>query len=211
MEKSSLRNITASESDALQNAIEGATNSLRCASPAIIQSFDPTTQTAKVQPAINDRRKENGEIKSEQLPLLNDVPVIFPKCKDFAITLPIQEGDFCLLVYCDSCIDAFIQNGVQSEQVETRHHDLSDAIAIVGLSAGEPFPNYDPENIVIRNKENDIKITVSKDTDIKVEAKGKNITISSSGVSIEGDLTVNGNISSSQNINATGTVNGVNI
>ena len=69
--------------------------------PGIINSFDPATQTAVIQPAL--RRRVKGEAVS--LPLLYDVPVFFPGSRVSGITWPVAAGDECLVVFADASID----------------------------------------------------------------------------------------------------------
>lgn len=169
-------------------------NSIRVAMPATIESFDASNQTATVKPNINDRIV-NKEGKGEwvTLPLIMDVPVQISQCKDYAITLPIQSGDPCMLVFQDSCIDAFIQSGNDSTQVEIRHHDLSDAVAIVGVSPlTSVIQDYDPDNLVIKHKNEEINIKLSKDN-IELKYKNSTIDMSESEIKLTSDVVdVNG-------------------
>ncbi|WP_210502199.1 Gp138 family membrane-puncturing spike protein [Pantoea ananatis] len=106
---------------------------LRVSLPGIVQSFDPTTCTCTVQPAIAGQGvDEKGQIKSAPLPLLMDVPVIFPRGGGCTITFPVKAGDECLVIFSDRCIDFWWQNGGVQEPVDPRQHDLSDAFALVG-------------------------------------------------------------------------------
>lgn len=106
---------------------------LRVAMPGIIQSFDPDTVTCTVQPAIYGQKVgEDGKATSEAIPILPDVPVVFPRGGGCTLTFPVKAGDECLLVFSDRCIDFWWQNGGVQEAVDPRQHDLSDAFAIVG-------------------------------------------------------------------------------
>lgn len=116
--------------EAHRNAIFG---SLRVALPGIIQSFDPEAVTCTVQPAIYGQRLgDDGALVSEELPIIPDVPVVFPRGGGCTLTFPVKLGDECLLVFSDRCIDFWWQNGEVQEPVDPRQHDLSDAFAIVG-------------------------------------------------------------------------------
>lgn len=79
----------------------------RVASPGIIQSFDSTTQTVSVQLAIREKRYNDGEETWEDVPLLVDVPVVFPRAGGYLLTLPIAPGDECLVIFGDNCMDAW--------------------------------------------------------------------------------------------------------
>jgi len=108
-------------------------SNLRVALPGIIQSFDPEAVTCVVQPAVKGYESDDaGKKSSLSLPLLVDVPVIFPRGGGVTLTFPVKAGDECLLVFSDRCIDFWWQNGGVQESVDSRMHDLSDAFAIVG-------------------------------------------------------------------------------
>lgn len=106
---------------------------LRVSLPGIIESFDPIACTCTVQPALKGQTADElGNMKSAPLPLLVDVPVVFPRGGGCTITFPVKAGDECLVVFCDRCIDFWWQSGGVQETVDPRQHDLSDAFAIVG-------------------------------------------------------------------------------
>jgi hypothetical protein len=102
---------------------------MRVSEPGIIQSFSPgPPATCTVQPAIRERLNINGNISHVQLPILINVPVIYPGGGGYAITWPLNVGDEGIIVYQDKCYDAFWQSGGIQNQVEKRRHDLSDAV-----------------------------------------------------------------------------------
>lgn len=106
---------------------------LRVSLPGIIESFDPIANTCTVQPALKGQiADELGNLTSAPLPLLVDVPVVFPRGGGCSITFPVKEGDECLVVFSDRCIDFWWQSGGVQEPVDPRQHDLSDAFAFVG-------------------------------------------------------------------------------
>ncbi|MDB2181724.1 Gp138 family membrane-puncturing spike protein [Citrobacter farmeri] len=108
-------------------------SSLRVSMPGIVQSFDPVTVTAVVQPAIKGYEPDsNGVNQSTTLPLLVDVPVVFPRGGGCTLTFPVKAGDECLVIFADRCIDFWWQSGGVQEPVDDRTHDLSDAFCIVG-------------------------------------------------------------------------------
>ncbi|ECA3871639.1 TPA: translation initiation factor IF-2 [Salmonella enterica] len=108
-------------------------SALRVSMPGIVQSFDPDTVTAVVQPAIKGYEPDsNGVSQSTTLPLLVDVPVVFSRGGGCTLTFPVKAGDECLVIFSDRCIDFWWQNGGVQEPVDDRVHDLSDAFCIVG-------------------------------------------------------------------------------
>lgn len=121
------------ESQTLEAHRQAIFGNLRVALPGIIQSFDPDAVTCTVLPAIYGQRlRDDGTLVSEELPIIPDVPVVFPRGGGCTLTFPVKPGDECLLVFSDRCIDFWWQSGGVQEPVDPRQHDLSDAFAIVG-------------------------------------------------------------------------------
>ena len=108
--------LTPAEVNALKKEIFA---SLHCALPGIVVSFDEDSQTAVIRPAVKG------------MPLLRDVPVFMP------VSFDVSEGDFCLLVFADRDIDAWLESGDPEEPASGRMHSLSDGFAFVGFRRRE--------------------------------------------------------------------------
>lgn len=124
--------LTATPEEAHAAQIDGRLKDLHTCLPGIIASFDPDTQTASVQPAIQRIFTEKGAVN---LPLCVDVPVAFPGGGDFFLTFPVKAGDECILLFSERAIDNWHASGGTQTPAEYRLHDLSDGIAIVGLNS----------------------------------------------------------------------------
>lgn len=128
------RELMGDPEEALRAALSGFQTGLWTAVPGIIQSFNTTAHTVEVQPAIKAKlRKPDGSLVSTALPLLVDVPVMWPSGGGFTLTFPIATGDECLVVFSSRCIDAWWQSGGVQEAMEARMNDLSDGFAFVGV------------------------------------------------------------------------------
>lgn len=103
--------------------------------PGIIVSYDPSTNKAQVQPALN-KNFTSGEMP---MPILQNVPIVFPK----NITFPINAGDYVLLIFSERSLDLWKSVGGQVTPTDPRKFDLSDAMAIPGLM---PFTESYPDN-----------------------------------------------------------------
>lgn len=160
------------------------TSNLRVAIPGIIKAFDTVTQTVKVQPAIREIIYDGvGTPNPVDLPELLDVPIIMPHAGDYAITLPIQAGDECLVIFADMCIDGWWQSGGVQNQVELRRHDLSDGFAILGpWSQTKRLANYNPTKLHLYN--------IKTGTGIEVDSQGVKVT---GNVEITGNIMTHGN------------------
>lgn len=172
----------------------------RTALPAYITKVNTTggaLVSVDVRPAILHTITEPNGIdqRTQELPIISGVPVVMPRSQTtgFSLTIPLAVGDEVLLVVADRSIDNWQSTGRvsrPSEPVVSRSHDLTDAIAIVGISNGmTSIPNYSFEAIELRNKENSISVSVSDST----------VVVNNNGVkiSVEGDtiLMDNGNSS----------------
>ena len=122
---------TASENQIYENLINEAMFRTRCCIPCIVQSYNEENNTVECQPAIRERIiNEDGTIQYVQLPLLVNVPVVFPGSSDFELKFALKQNDECLVLFSDLSIDNFWEKGSLQNPVEVRRHDLSDGIAI---------------------------------------------------------------------------------
>ena len=167
-------------------------NNVRVAMPGIIQSFDATEQTVTVQCAIREKINMDGNLSWQEIPLLLDVPIIFPRAGNYILTMPIQTGDECLVVFGDSCMDAWWQSGGVQNQIDCRRHDLSDGYAIVGLySQPRRITNYSTNTAQLRNLSGSAYVELSGND---VNIVGGNVTISATCVTIGGSTTIDGRV-----------------
>jgi len=122
------------QEETLRVIFEAMARELWTSCVGIIESFDEDLQTAKVQPAIKAMVQGiNGKWTAQALPLLLDVPVYFPSGGGCSLTFPVAKGDECLVCFADRCIDSWWQSGGVQVPINSRAHDLSDAMCFVGF------------------------------------------------------------------------------
>ena len=131
--------------EVLTALVDSRINGIRVALPASVQSYDPTTQRADVQPLIQDGYYDSTNTRIvERLPVITDVPIVFPGSGGFRVTFPVAAGDVVLLVFSSSSLDRWLaSSGAEVDPVDDRRHHISDAIAIPGLRAA-PLGNATP-------------------------------------------------------------------
>lgn len=141
-----------SEYEMYQRMFEKWGTDLRVSIPGIVQSFDPIEQTVTVQPAVKERIiGPEGDMEMVNLPILLDVPIVFPRAGGFVLTMPVQAGDECLIIFADMCIDSWWSQGGVQVQAEKRRHDLSDGFAIMGTwSQPKRVVNYSTTSAQLR-------------------------------------------------------------
>lgn len=185
--------------------IDGRLKELHTCLPGIIDSYNPATQTASVQPAIKRIFTERGPVA---LPVCVDVPVAFPGGGDFYLTFPVARGDECILLFSERCIDYWFANGGVQLPAEYRLHDLSDAMAIVGLnSQARKLANVQTDGAELRTRSRSTYIRLTEGT---IYVKGNVVqegnTTQTGNVTLTGNTTQTGNVAVTGNVGASGTV-----
>ena len=127
--------------DIIKQAIEDRLVDVHTMLPGRIDAYDSATQKADVEPLIKRLQKTvDGEIR-EDLPVIPGVPVLWPRAGGFKLTMPVSEGDRCMLVFCERSIETY-QTGQgrkgtsalinQTDPDTFEMHNLSDPVALMG-------------------------------------------------------------------------------
>lgn len=119
--------------EVIKSALNDHTDGLHFAIPGKIESYDPIMQKANVKPLL--KRKVIGRDATEfveELPVVPEVPVAFPRGGGFFLSFPLEKGDLVLLIVVDRSIDAYTYStgAVDTDPEDVRAHDLSDAVAL---------------------------------------------------------------------------------
>jgi hypothetical protein len=170
----------------MRSVIDRAVGDIHTCCPGIIDSFDATSQTVQVKPAIQKLFFPDGEdARWVELPPLVDVPIINLSGAGYILTFPVHSGDQCLLLFAERAIDNWFEQGTSSEPNDARRHSLSDAFALVGIRPrSEAVESYN---------ENDVELR-SSDGSIKIQMSGGEIKLVAPTVRIEGQLSVSGSV-----------------
>jgi len=166
---------TMDEIEIARRTLDAASIDLRVAAPGIIQSVDYGRQTCTVQLAIRERLNHEGDLEWVDIPTLPDVPFFVYSGGGYCLTLPVAPGDECLVVFGDSCMDAWWQNGGLQNQADHRRHDLSDGFAIVGFrSQPNVVGGFSSGSAMLRNASGSAYIEIAGDA-IHIQSGGTTI------------------------------------
>jgi hypothetical protein len=185
-------------------------NNIKVCMPAKIETYDHTLQQASIKIDMKELYENGKEI---DYPVVSNVPVVFMASGGASITMPVLRGDTCLAVFFDRDMGSWLSGNSGNKPNSTRMHDLSDAVAIMGLfpftPSGKPENNTDvvikyagskislkPEGIIsIENSGNvninsksDINITANKD--VKIKCINADVTTSSSATVTSENTTI---------------------
>lgn len=177
---------------------------LRVCVPGQIETYDHKTQRASVLPLMKDTLADGRALA---YPVIDAVPVIWPRGTTCSLTMPLERGDGVLLLFADRALERWLSGdmGKQIEAGDPRAHDLSDCIAIPGLYpftvdslSGEPGTAveliYQPPTA-----EQAMKLAFAQDGTVSVTNTEATITMAP-----DGTITINSN--AAMNVNAAGTI-----
>lgn len=137
--------------ESLRRALDARASEICTAIPARVESYDSETQRCSAQPLIRRGfEDETGARQAERLPVITDVPVVFPGAGSYSITFPVAKGDSVLLVFSQASLDKWLSGGGDVDPLDDRKHALTDAIAIPGLRhRAHPSGGIDAAALVI--------------------------------------------------------------
>jgi hypothetical protein len=175
---------------------------LRVALPGIVTAFDATQQTVTVQPAISEVNSVGGVPTTQPLPLLVNVPVVLPRAGGYTLTLPIAVGDEVLVIFGDSCMDAWHQLGGEQNQFERRRHSLADGFAIPGpWSQPRVLASYSAGSAQLRNDAGTVVVDIAAS---QITLTAPTVQVNASSAANVTAPTVNVTASSQVNISGAG-------
>lgn len=184
-------------SDVLDELKSNILKSINCVQIGEIQSFDNSNQTATIKLSIKKIQKINkdGSRVIKERPLLLECPVFVLQGGSAYISMPIENGDTCIVLFNDRDIDNWFIGG-SSYPNTLRLHDMSDAFALVGIN------NL---NNVISDYLNN-QITIKLDDNDKIEVKNGSIEVLTSLLKQTGNSEFNGNVTINGNLSVTGAI-----
>ena len=171
-----LQNLQAS----LLAAMRGWQQEVWTALPGIVEAFDAGKETLTIRPAVLiPLTGTDGSVELVQMPLLLDVPVIFPSGGGFTLTFPIVKGDEVLVIFASRCIDAWWASGAahlsntKAFIGEMRLHDLSDGFAIPGpTSQPRKISGISSDSVQLRSNDGAAFIEIKNGHLVTIEAPG---------------------------------------
>lgn len=129
----------------------------------LLKSFN----CVKIGKIINFYSKtQTADIQIEEYPKISQVPVSFIYGGDFSIQVPIKFGDDCIVLFCDTDLDNYVEGKGTIPAFSADRHGLNGAIALVGITnIKTKIEDYITNGIRIKYKDNYIEI---KDSEINI-------------------------------------------
>ncbi len=159
----------------LELAIKSFLGDLHTALPGRVEEYSPDAQKVDVKPLIKRRIvHEDGTELLEELPIIPDVPVLFPRSAGFFMSFPIVRGDLVMLHFVERSIDKYLETeGEDTDPDEFRTHDLTDAVAVPGFYPFKlPIQDINTTNLVLGKDEGGIQIHFTPEGSLEVKLSG---------------------------------------
>ncbi|MCD8397526.1 MAG: hypothetical protein LUD12_10185 [Lachnospiraceae bacterium] len=156
------------------DTIQECLSDIHTAVPAEIVSIDRSTGLATVLPTMKKVMSDGSKIA---YPEISGVPIVFPQGagQNVSITFPVNAGDKCLLIISEESLEYWLY-GMETDT--TLLFDITNAICIPGMFQSPPSTLYDScdNNAII------------------MLAGGTKVTIKDDGVTVDGDVKINGKL-----------------
>ena len=148
--------------------IDTKINRIHTALPGKIVDYNFTNRSASIQPLLNRQYADDTILT---LPVIYNVPIIFPSAGNASLIFPVETGDSVLLIFSERSTDEWKSTGDQSLPSDPRSYDLTDAIAIPGLFSLNKTSQQIQANRVELTY-NQFKISISPDGKIAIGVAG---------------------------------------
>ena len=140
----------------IRRAIASERADIQVSMPGIVVSYDPSTETATIQPATRRARyNAEDEIVAEEINPIQNVPVIWPSCAAFSFHGVLAAGDGVDLVF-----STFSHSGYRNTGSVSTPQDLSPQ----SLSYPKAYPGFKPKKETGKDTDNSIGVPTSGPT-----------------------------------------------
>lgn len=123
--------------ETVREILESFSGDLHVALPGVVESYDVGSLTADIRPGLKryvPSRDDEAEDRTEPLPVLPGVPVVWPFGGGLFVHGGLVPGDSVLLVICSTDPGAWrASDGSQVDPSHPLRHGLGGAVAIPGL------------------------------------------------------------------------------
>lgn len=208
---------TNDQQQSIRSLVDTTKSTIWTSLPGIIESVNFTALTVSVRPAVQGTRTmPDGTRQNETLPLLVDVPIVYPRGGQYTTTFPVAAGDECLVVFSSRNIDNWWQSGGVQPQHHIRMHSLSDGFALLGpFSQAQKISDVSSTTAQLRSNDGAVFVEVDRpNSKVTVMLPGTHVTIddhnqrielasgatsitldaTNNAVTVDGDLFVSGEI-----------------
>jgi hypothetical protein len=126
---------------ATRRAIDARLAEIHTAIPGRVETFNRARAQVSVKPLIKRIYRDGLQIS---LPVISNVPVIFPRSGEASLTFPLQKGDTGLILFSERSLENWLARGGEAEPGDPRRFDMTDGIFLPGFY---PFNSASPAEV----------------------------------------------------------------
>lgn len=137
--------------EVIREAITSRLADVHTSLPGRVVKYDSAAGTVDVAPVVRGALPmDDGSAELEDLPVIPNVPIGWPRGGGFFIRFPLVPGDHVWLVFSEASIALWRTTGETSEPGDLRRHDLSYPIALPCVAPdAETLPAGGADELVI--------------------------------------------------------------
>lgn len=122
--------------DIFQKFFESRMENVHTSIPGeIVKYAGHSKRLASVKPLVRLKALDGSSVP---LPVIDNVPVVFPSSGEFSLLFPVKKGDGCLISFCESGIGNWIAgSGQEVDADDSTRFSLTDAVCFPGLWASK--------------------------------------------------------------------------
>ncbi len=171
-----MRTFEPSDVEIIRAAIRARSAEVRTAIPAMIESYDHTTQTCSCVLAV---RIPTTDGTPEEIPPLTDVPVKWQRGGGYFCSMPLAKGDPGLLVFSETDFSAWRESGKVSDPNVERRHGLYGYFLPGGCADGGELADAAADALVIGKDGGDV---------MKIDATGFRLGATATAFAAKADV-----------------------
>ena len=173
--------VTPDNAEMLVYMLDSTFLDVHVALPAQVQAYDAATQTATVELGVRRvLQDEQGAPVTEELPVLENVPVVFQRGGGFFVSFPIAAGDTGTVMFNEASIDQWLsRSGEQVSPGDDRRHSLT---------GGQFIPGITPANKRLSDPGLDEDMALGKEGGVQARLRALTLEVTSSGQASAADF-----------------------
>ena len=147
----------------IRNAIEQRLVNVHTALPGKLLKVDGSKGDVQIE--LQRKLIDDTLIK---LPVITNVPIVFPRNKTSGLSLPTKVGDTGLVLFSERSLDLWLLQGGNISPNSARKFDLSDGCFVPGLYPfSEPPQEFDGTKLFVYNEK--AKVELSPDGTVEIK------------------------------------------
>lgn len=160
--------------DAIDNIFNAKFSDFKTSMPAKIIEYNKDKQRASVKPLwLRAYIDEDGNEKTEEYPIINEVPIQFPRFGNYVAIFPIKKDDSVWLNFAERSLDSYLASDGKTviDPIDGRMHNINDAYATPCFSTDKnAIINVSSDDFVIRDLQGETEIHLTPNKEVQIKA-----------------------------------------